>query len=88
MRPVATWKSTDAAPTPISEGAIAAPSALIPWHEEHPLRKILWPSSINALLSAAVIGAPVAAPATENVVPIDNNARTRRRGATMQCLRN
>ena len=32
MRPVLTWKSTAAAPTPMSEGAVPArPSALMPW---------------------------------------------------------
>jgi hypothetical protein len=88
MRPVATWKSTDAAPTPIRDGAIAAPSAFNPWQEEHPFRKSCLPSSINAVRSAAVIGVPVVAPATEKVVPMENKARTKRSGATARCLRN
>src|SRR4051794_11340120 len=32
MRPVPTWKSTAAAPTPMRDGALLRPSALKPWH--------------------------------------------------------
>jgi hypothetical protein len=43
---------------------------------------------MSALFSAAVIGDLVAAPATEKVVPMENSASTKRRGATARCLRN
>jgi hypothetical protein len=70
------------------EGAIPPPSAFKPWQEEQPFRNIRWPSSISALFSAAVIGVLVAAPATENVVPIESSAKTKSSGATARCLRN
>src|SRR5262249_52118502 len=35
IRPVLTWKSTAAAPTPTRLGACAVPWALTPWQEEH-----------------------------------------------------
>jgi len=31
MRPVPTWKSTEAAPTPIRLGPLSVPAALRPW---------------------------------------------------------
>ena len=34
---------------PIKDGAIAPPSALSPWQEEQPLRKICFPSSMDAV---------------------------------------
>ena len=46
------------------EGAIDPPSALSPWQEEQPRRKISLPSSIAAVRSSAVIGEVVVAPAT------------------------
>ena len=50
IRPVATWKSTDAAPTPISDGATELPSALRPWQDEQPRAKIDLPSSIKVVV--------------------------------------
>ena len=58
------------------------------WHYEHTLINNCFPYSIIELRYAAEIGLLVAAPATENVVPIDNKARTNRSGATERCLRN
>ena len=87
MRPVPTWKSTDAAPTPIREGAMAPPSAFHPWQEEQPFRKICFPSSIaadRAKASADLFGVALA---TEKVVPIARSARTKSIGAAARCLR-
>ena len=80
MRPVPTWKSTEAAPTPMSEGAINAPSALSPWQEEHPLRKIWRPSSICAERSTTCVVSPVTALATLKVAPIASRASDSRKG--------
>ena len=38
IRPVPTWKSTAAAPTPIRVGALEPPWAFSPWQEEQPVR--------------------------------------------------
>ena len=54
IRPVPTWKSTAAAPTPASAGPaflsplpVARPSALRPWHEAQLARNRAWPSSTD-----------------------------------------
>ena len=87
MRPVPTWKSTDAAPTPIRAGAICAPSAFNPWHEEQPLRNICRPSSICTERSAEVVSADVVALATLKVAPTVSNAKKSRSGAAALCRR-
>ena len=87
MRPVPTWKSTEAAPTPISEGAISAPSAFNPWQEEQPFKKICRPSSIKTERSATVGSVAVTALATLKVVPMAKSANTSRKGPTALCLR-
>jgi hypothetical protein len=48
MRPVPTWKSTDAAPTPMRVGALLRPSALDPWQVAQLARKTLRPSSTSS----------------------------------------
>ena len=40
MRPVPIWKSTEAAPTPISVGPAVVPSPFRPWHDEQFWSKI------------------------------------------------
>src|SRR5918912_2322717 len=45
MRPVPTWKSTDAAPTPTSEGASLRPVASIPWQVAQLARNSTWPAA-------------------------------------------
>src|SRR4051794_13729111 len=51
MRPVPTWKSTAAAPTPTSGGPycvprlVTMPSPFWPWQDEQPTRKSLRPSA-------------------------------------------
>jgi len=80
IRPVPTWKSTEAAPTPMSAGAIWAPSAFNPWQEEHPFRNIWRPSSICTERSAEVVSADVVALATLKVAPIANSANRSRNG--------
>jgi hypothetical protein len=81
MRPVPTWKSTDAAPTPMSEGAIAPPSALSPWQEEQPFRKICLPSSMAADRENVFGVDLIVALATLNVVPIPSSAIINSNGA-------
>src|SRR4029450_8100944 len=45
MRPVPTWKSTDAAPTPMRDGALLRPSAVGPWHVAQLARNTLRPAA-------------------------------------------
>ncbi len=80
MRPVPTWKSTEAAPTPMRDGAIAPPSAFNPWQEEQPFKKICFPSSIAAERAKVVGDCFTVALATEKVVPIASNAMIKRNG--------
>jgi hypothetical protein len=89
MRPVPTWKSTEAAPTPIKEGAISEPSAFKPWHEEQPFRNNCLPSSICAERAAGVGCAVFSADAESalNVVPVATNAKSRRTGEAKRALR-
>jgi hypothetical protein len=54
MRPVPTWKSTDAAPTPMSVGASLVPSRLSPWQLAQLAAKSLEPSSTAASWLAEV----------------------------------
>src|SRR5699024_1370310 len=44
IRPVATWKCTEAAPTPISDGAVPLPSAFSPWQVEQFVMNSLSPA--------------------------------------------
>jgi hypothetical protein len=71
----------------MSEGEMELPSALRPWHEEQPFRKISFPSDIALVRSSAVITEAVVAPATWKVVPIPRKAKIKSRGATMRCRR-
>ena len=87
MRPVPTWKSTEAAPTPTKEGAIDAPSALSPWHEEQPFRKICFPSSMEAERAKTFSVSVTVALATEKVVPIPSKAIMRSNGPAALCRR-
>ena len=89
MRPVPTWKSTDAAPTPINEGAICEPSAFNPWHEEQPFRNSWRPSSICAERAAGVGLAVFSALAESalNVVPTAISASNRSTGEAYLALR-
>jgi hypothetical protein len=67
---VPTWKSTEAAPTPISDGprtsplSLTWPSALSPWQDEQPMANSCRPSSIcvdeAAWTFCAVVGASAA----------------------------
>src|SRR5215218_9709776 len=45
MRPVDSWKSAAAAPTPRRSGPCALPSPFAPWQVAHPTRKSRWPRS-------------------------------------------
>ena len=47
MRPVPTWKSTAAAPTPIRLGALVVPSAFMPWQVAQLAWKSFCPSSTD-----------------------------------------
>ncbi len=62
MRPVATWKSTEAAPTSVSAGPywvppwVSTPSPFWPWQKAHPTRKSsrpFWMSSVVVACSSA-----------------------------------
>ena len=55
MRPVDTWKSTDAAPTPTSEGAVAVPSAFGPWHVAQLAWNSFWPVSMSSVLAVSAL---------------------------------
>src|SRR5215207_1635263 len=46
MRPVDSWKSAEAAPTPRRSGPCAVPSPLWPWHDAQPTRKRRRPRSM------------------------------------------
>src|SRR5690625_4079728 len=46
IRPVETWKCTEAAPTPTSEGARSVPWASRPWQVEQLVRNKSWPVAI------------------------------------------
>ena len=51
MRPVDTWKSTEALPTPTSVGPWLVPSPLSPWQEAHPAEENnARPAATSALL--------------------------------------
>lgn len=54
MRPVPTWKSTEAAPTPMSDGALSVPAASRPWQVAQFAAKSFEPSSIVCWLFADV----------------------------------
>jgi len=57
IRPVLTWKSTAAAPTPIRDGPFSVPSALTPWQVAQFAWKISFPRAIwSADAGAAVAG--------------------------------
>src|SRR3954451_2201337 len=75
MRPVLTWKSTAAAPTPIRLGAWVPPSALRPWHDEQPARKRARPSRTCSLLAAEPAARPLGAKAAHRK-PITIRPRT------------
>ena len=90
MRPVPTWKSTAAAPTPIRDGAIDPPSALRPWHEEQPLRNICRPSETRTLWEVFIVVSVadgVAPLAMENVVPTEMSATIMSEGAAQRWRR-
>src|SRR6478736_2145495 len=56
MRPVPTWKSTEAAPTPTSEGPDFVPWALRPWQLAQLARKRSLPSAtVSAVTDAAAL---------------------------------
>ena len=63
MRPVDTWKSTEAAPTPTREGTPSLPSAFGPWHVAQLAWNSFLPVSMSAVLTVsalAVLGARAA----------------------------
>ena len=61
MRPVPTWKSTAAAPTPMRLGPDVVPAAAMPWHVAQLAANSFWPSftfdcdvALEALFVSAV----------------------------------
>ena len=57
IRPVLTWKSTAAEPTPIRLGATAVPWAWRPWQVAQVSAKICWPLAISACEVVGVVAA-------------------------------
>src|SRR3954449_414743 len=53
MRPVPTWKSTDAAPTPARLGPAGPPWPLRPWHVEQLARKSFLPAATSSAVATA-----------------------------------
>src|SRR5699024_7817459 len=63
IRPVPTWKLTDAAPTPMSDGTLSVPDASLPWQVEQFARKSFCPSAMSSLVvvsALAVVGVKAA----------------------------
>src|SRR5512139_1463144 len=101
MRPVPTWKSTAAAPTPTSDGpywvpsAATTPSALRPWQDAQPTRKSSRPWLTRAW-SEACSSEAEAGDSTAYAPPVNNRpisstttpARGLRRLAESRALRN
>ena len=68
IRPVLTWKSTAAAPTPTRLGACDVPWALTPWQEEHDWVNsslpwaMVWGDTMPGTAADAGLLGPVSAP--------------------------
>ena len=91
IRPVPTWKSTAAAPTPTRDGpywppfAVLTPSAFLPWQEAQPTRNSALPlatMSSSALLVWAVAGVRAA-----YIPPVSSSPRSRTSGAATRLRR-
>jgi len=88
MRPVPTWKSTAAAPTPISDGPLAVPAAEGPWH----VAQLAW-NSFSPVAMSVASAFTGAAPAdvgasTAYSPPVSSSAsRSSTIGARRSCLR-
>ncbi len=67
MRPVLTWKSTAAEPTPIRPGAALVPCAYVPWQVAQSCAKIRCPALTRAwaVVTGGEAEAEVPAPVTE-----------------------
>src|SRR3712207_2740351 len=86
MRPVPTWKSTEAAPTPISDGASCVPSAFMPWHVAQFALNRSEPVSMSlSLASAAPAG--LGASAAYRPPVTSRASRSSTAGADRWCLR-
>src|SRR5690625_3089866 len=84
MRPVDTWKCTEAAPTPTSDGARSVPCASSPWQVEQFVRNSACPVSICSWLAVcAVAGLGVSA---AYATPVRIRARSRRTTGAARCL--
>ncbi len=65
IRPVPTWKSTAAAPTPTSDGPsclprlVVTPSPFMPWQEEQPTRNRALPLATSLASSCLAASAGV-----------------------------
>src|SRR3954452_25114909 len=81
MRPVPTWKSTAAAPTPASGGPywvprfVTMPSPFFPWPDAHPTRNSSWP--LATVDWAAGSDAAVAGDRTAYRPPVTSSASSR-----------
>ena len=88
MRPVPTWKSTAAAPTPIRDGAFSVPDAAGPWQVE----QLAW-NSFSPVATSSAVAVFVAASADEGATtaytaPTSSSASSRSSaGARRSCLR-
>src|ERR1700755_1084839 len=75
MRPVDTWKSTAAEPTPIRLGPEPVPAAVSPWQVEQPCRWRARPA-LTAALSVESAALPLGA-STDHSTPVAIRASER-----------
>src|SRR5215203_880138 len=94
IRPVPTWKSTAAAPTPASGGPaiwspvpVARPSALRPWHVEQLARNSALPSSTDCTGSARVVASAGLGARAAYTAPMRNSPRMMRMAIAAGCRR-
>src|SRR6478735_4145740 len=94
MRPVPTWKSTDAAPTPARAGPailsplpVARPSAFCPWHEAQLARKSCLPSSMDWAGSALVVASASLGAMAAYTAPVRNRPSISRMAIAAGCRR-
>src|SRR5690554_776378 len=88
MRPVLTWKYTDAAPTPTSEGAASRPSAFSPWQDAQLVAKSFLPCSTSVSVCATTDASALVEAKAAYTAPVTSSASTSSTtGACRWCLR-
>src|SRR5690625_3809331 len=74
--PVPTWKSTEAAPTPISDGPASVPSPTGPWQVAQFERNNWLPVSMSSCDTSAAVAVRGAASAQNTPTPTRASSRT------------